>query len=198
MRKFRPLIALFCFCASLFSIAQAQEDTYTEGYISDDLFIYMHAGAGTNYRILGTITAGTQVQVTGKELNDYAEIIDERGRETWVESKYVSNKPGLRHVLAELNSQLAVTGEKETELKSELSTSQESIRELREKNNQLTDQLTQLNNELSSTKLQLKSQDVDIQKEWFFNGAIVLTIGLVLGLLIPFVASRKRKVDTWR
>ena len=197
MKKFGQLLALFCFSFSLFSVAQEQEDNFADGYISDDLFIYMHAGAGTNYRILGTITAGTPIKVTGETLNDYSQIIDEKGRQTWVESKYVSSKPGLRFVVAELNSQLAAGSDSETMLKNDLADKQNTLAALRNKNNELTDQLTQLNNELSTTKLALKSQDTDIQKEWFYNGAIVLVIGLLLGIILPYIASRKRKVDSW-
>ncbi|WP_286262816.1 TIGR04211 family SH3 domain-containing protein [Thalassotalea atypica] len=197
MKKFGQLLALFCFSFSLFSVAQEQESDFADGYISDDLFIYMHAGAGTNYRILGTIIAGTPIKVTGESLNDYSEIIDEKGRKTWVESKYVSLKPGLRFVVAELNSQIVAGSDTETTLKSNLTNAQQSLAELRNKNNELTDQLTQLTNELSTTKLALKSQDIDIQKEWFYNGAIVLVIGLLLGIILPYIASRKRKVDSW-
>jgi SH3 domain protein len=196
MKKFRHLFALFCLSISSFSFSQ--ESSYTDGYISDDLFIYMHAGPGTNYRILGTVIAGTQVQVTGESSNDYSEVIDEKGRKTWVETKYVNDKPGIRFAVAELNSQLTNASSTESTLNTELERTKLVLGEVQEKNNQLTNQLTQLNNELSSTKLQLKSQDVDIQKEWFFNGAIVLAIGLILGLLIPLVSSRKRKADTWR
>lgn len=196
MKKFRHLFALFCLSISSFSFAQ--ESSYTDGYISDDLFIYMHAGPGTNYRILGTVIAGTQVKVTGESSNDYSEVIDEKGRKTWVETKYVNDKPGIRFAVAELNSQLTNASSTESSLNTELERTKVVLSEVQEKNNQLTNQLTQLNNELSSTKLQLKSQDVDIQKEWFFNGAIVLAIGLILGLLIPIVSSRKRKADTWR
>jgi len=198
MGKFRHLIALFCVIFSLFSFAQEQENSYPDGYIADDLFIYMHAGPGTNYRILGTITAGSQIKVTGEQQNDYAQIVDEKNRNTWVEAKYVSEKPGLRFVVAELNTQLANASENESNISSSLSRASDEIRQLKEKNMKLTEQMTQLNNQLSSTKLQLKSQDVDIQKEWFFNGAIVMVIGLFLGLVLPRVFARKKSsMNNW-
>ena len=51
--------------SSLSLSAQAAENNYKQGYISDELFIYMHAGPGTNYRILGTVIAGSDVKITG-------------------------------------------------------------------------------------------------------------------------------------
>lgn len=198
MEKFRHLFALFCFCISSLSFAQDQDSSYTDGYISDDLFIYMHAGPGTNYRILGTVVAGSQIQVTGESGNDYSEIIDEKGRKTWIETKYLNDKPGLRFAVAELNSQLSNASNTESTLSAELERTKASLADIQEKNNQITNQLTQLNNELSSTKLKLKSQDVDIQKEWFFNGAIVMVIGLFLGLVLPRVFARKKSsMSSW-
>ncbi|MCW8833737.1 MAG: hypothetical protein OQK03_10490, partial [Colwellia sp.] len=44
------LIGFFILFATVFSV-QAQENT--QAFISDDLSIFMHAGPGTNYRILG-------------------------------------------------------------------------------------------------------------------------------------------------
>ena len=98
--------------------SQAQETQ--QGYISDDLFIYMHAGPGTNYRILGTINAGAQIQITGKSSNEYSEIVDDKQRISWVESKYVTNQQGLRFIVAELNSKLASGNAYSTQLDGEI------------------------------------------------------------------------------
>jgi SH3 domain protein len=45
----------------------------------------------------------------------------------------------------------------------------------------------------------LKDQDTNIKKEWFFNGAIVLVIGLLLGLILPRLAARRKgSMDNWK
>ena len=50
----------------------AQEDSIEESlqleasssnYIRDDLFVFLHTGAGRNYRILGSVAAGTPITV---------------------------------------------------------------------------------------------------------------------------------------
>ncbi len=198
MWKFKQLIAFLMLSVSFFSNAQEQENNYSDGYISDDLFIYMHAGPGTNYRILGTVNAGTQIKVTGEADNGYAQIIDDKGRQTWIESKYISDKPGLRFVVAELNTQLANASDIEQNSNAQLSRAQETIADLREKNTQLNEHAAKLNNDLSEAQLALKSQDIDIQKEWFFNGAIVLFIGLLLGIVLPRISMKKRSsMDSW-
>ena len=52
--------------------------------------------------------------------------------------------------------------------------------------------------DLTQTKSQLKNQDTDIKKQWFFNGAIVLGIGLLFGLILPRLFSkRKANMENW-
>ena len=61
-------------------------------YIRDDLFIFMHTGPGRNYRILGSIEAGTPITVLARDNDaEFTQITDNEGREGWVESRFVSN-----------------------------------------------------------------------------------------------------------
>ncbi|WDE04235.1 TIGR04211 family SH3 domain-containing protein [Thalassomonas viridans] len=179
----------------------AQEEIASEatpGFISDELIIYMHAGAGNNFRILGSVTAGAEVSLTGQENNNYTQIIDARNRTAWVESKYVSSKPGLRFVIAELNEQLTSAADENSQLKQQLDDSETNITSLNDKNQALQDETAQLQQQLATVQQQLKSQDQDIKKEWFINGAIVLGFGLLLGLIIPkLFGGRSNKMDRW-
>ena len=108
--------ALLIFTSSLLAeeqsdVSTASPEKLTSAYISDDLFIYMLAGSGKNYRILGTIIAGDEIQLTGKIENGYTQIIDSKNRSTWVESQYINDTAGLRFVVAELNGKLAINEE---------------------------------------------------------------------------------------
>ena len=185
-----------------FSFPLLAEDTpsnLASGYISDDLFIYMHSGAGNNYRILGSINSGTEVKVTGNNENDYTEIVDDKNRNVWVESKYVSPKPGLRFVIAELNEKLANTTSNSDNMSEALSQARNTIDNLNNEKAKLNNEISELNKTLITTSSKLKDQDTNIKKEWFFNGAIVLVIGLVLGLIIPRLAGRRKgSMDNWK
>ena len=199
MRKFKQLFAIAFTALSFAASAQQEPSTLTDGYISDELFIYMHSGAGNNYRIVGSINAGTQVKLTGEQRNGYTQIIDDKERTAWVEDKFVSEKPGLRFVVAELNGQLAENSDIESTLKSQLDEQQLRLTDAESKNVELTNQITALESQLSTTQAKLSSQDLDIKKEWFFNGAIVMGIGLILGLLLPRLASRRKSsMDSWK
>ena len=182
----------------LFSSAQAAENNYKQGYISDELFIYMHAGPGTNYRILGTVIAGSEVKITGSQDNGYSEIIDDKNRATWVESKYVTTQAGLRFIVAELNGKIATNSNFASQLDGEVNGLNNQVTLLTNDKKKLTAELKQLTTTLTETRTKIKDQDTNIKKQWFFNGALVLGIGLILGLILPrFFTRRKGAMENW-
>jgi SH3 domain protein len=199
MKIIKALLVGLVLSSSSPLFAEDSPTNLSSGYISDDLFIYMHSGAGNNYRILGSINSGTEVKVTGKNENDYSEIIDDKNRNVWVESKYLSLKPGLRFVIAELNEKLANTSSNTDSMSEELSQSRNTIQNLSSEKAQLNNEISQLNKTLITIRAKLKDQDTNIKKEWFYNGAIVLVIGLLLGLILPRLTSRsKGSMDNWK
>jgi len=192
-------VGFFIIFSTVFSL-QAQEtpSQSQQGYISDDLFIYMHAGPGTNYRILGTINAGAQIEVTGKVENNYSEIIDEKKRVTWVESKYVTDKPGLRFVVAELNGKIASSSDLTSQLDGKINELTNTVEQLNQEKSALQTEFNQVQQQLKQTQTKVRDQDTNIKKQWFFNGAIVLGVGLFLGLILPkFFARRRSSMDSW-
>ncbi len=201
MKNFIKVLGCLIFAVSIPLVTQAEEATNqaASGFIIDDLTIFMHAGPGTNYRILGTITAGTEIKVTGESDKGYSEIIDDKNRTTWVESKYVSDKPGLRFVVAELNDKIASSSDFTSQLDGELNALKAQIANLEEQNSSITKENQQLNKTLNNTQSKLKDQDTNIKKQWFFNGAIVLGFGLILGLILPrFFSRRRSSMDSWQ
>ncbi|GAA0810501.1 TIGR04211 family SH3 domain-containing protein [Colwellia sp. D2M02] len=182
------------------SLAQAEESSApSTGYISDDLSIFMHAGPGTNYKIYGTITAGAQITITGNSAKDYSEIVDEKNRTAWVESKYITTTPGLRFTVEELNNQVNNATSFTQQLDGEVNQLKSTIADLEQQNTLLTKDAEKLNKALADTSSKLKDQDTNIKKQWFFNGAIVLGFGLVLGLILPkFFTRRREGMGSWK
>jgi SH3 domain protein len=198
MNNIKRIIVGLIICISYFSSAHAEESVLPSGYISEDLFVYMHSGAGNNYRILGTINSGEQVQLTGETNNEYTQIITDKERSGWVESKYVSTKPGLRFVIADLNEKLASDQARNETLLNDVEAAKALITELESEKSSLQNSISALNMDLNETKSQLKNQDIDLKKEWFFTGAIVLGFGLLLGLILPrLFAKRKSSMESW-
>lgn len=194
------VIAIFAITlsSSLFLSAQAAGNNYKQGFISDELFIYMHAGPGTNYRILGTIIAGTKIKITGSKDNGYSEIIDDKNRATWVESKYVTRKAGLRFVVAKLNGKIATSSDFTSQLDGEVNELKSKVNLLTNDKKKLSTELKKLTTTLAKTRTKIKDQDTNIKKQWFFNGALVLGVGLILGLVLPRFFNRRRgAMENW-
>lgn len=182
----------------LFSLTiQAQEAETTEAHISDNLFIFMHAGAGTQFRILGSINAGNEIQLTGKKENGYAQIINSKGKLGWIENKYVNTKQTLREVIAQLNMQLTKYSESEQNSVTLLANTKSEVIALNTENKKLESTVTALNEELRLVKSKIKAQDNNELKQWFFNGAIVLCIGLFIGIFLPLLFRKKAKRSSW-
>lgn len=180
---------------------QAQESILSKGtqaYISDNLTIFMHAGPGTNYRILGTINAGAEIKTTGKSEKGYSEIVDDKNRITWVETKYITNEAGLRFVVAELNDKIASSNSYTNQLDGELNELKNSVESLNQDKKQLSTQLAKTQAQLKETQSKIKDQDTKILTQRFYNGAIVLGVGLLLGLILPRLFARRRSsMDSW-
>ena len=183
-------IALTLFSSLTFAQESANESELEKAFISDELFIYMLAGAGTNYRILGSINAGDEISLTGEEANGYTQIIDSKQRAGWIESKFVSENPSLRTVIAQLNSELASYNETEQRLNQDIHSQQTTISDLEQQNKSLQGELKSLTTQFDELKLQVDNQD-------FFYGAMVLGIGLLLGIILPHLTAKKRKTSSW-
>lgn len=191
------VIALTLFSSLTFAQESANESDLEKAFISDELFIYMLAGAGTNYRILGSINAGDEISLTGEEANGYTQIIDSKQRTGWIESKFVSENPSLRTVIAQLNSELASYNETEQRLNQDINSQQTTISDLEQQNKSLQGELKSLTTQFDELKLQVDNQDLELKKQYFFYGAMVLGIGLLLGIILPHLTAKKRKTSSW-
>ena len=80
MLKLR-LIGLTLFALSVSTLAHAEE----KRYVSDELNTWVRSGPGDNYRLLGTLNAGEEVELlqTNNDSN-YAQVRDNTGRTVWI------------------------------------------------------------------------------------------------------------------
>lgn len=85
--RFIPLLTLLTLlCPPL----AAQETRY----ISDDVFIVLHAGPGANYRWLGRLIPGTELVEQRRSTDgNWAEVRTRRGTLGWVQAEYLASEP---------------------------------------------------------------------------------------------------------
>ena len=90
----RKWLAVALFACSCQALALQESDTLeasSSHYIRDDLFIFLHTGPGRNYRILGSVEAGTPITVLDRDADaEFTQVTDDEGRKGWIESKYVT------------------------------------------------------------------------------------------------------------
>jgi len=168
-------------------------------YISDELFIYYHSGPGTQYRILGTIDSGTPVTVLeSNKGSGYVKVRDSRGREGWLEGKYLSSQPAARERIPQLENALSEAETTLAEKQAIIEQQEQQITQLNQSQQQAQQRLNevqQLNDQLST---RLDTREEDLQMRWFIHGGVVLAAGMLVGIVIPFLPRRrKRNQDRW-
>ncbi|WP_299801555.1 TIGR04211 family SH3 domain-containing protein [uncultured Shewanella sp.] len=162
-------------------------------YISDDVYIYLHGGPGTQFRILGSIEAGQEVTSLKETQGDYSKIVDHKGREGWVQSKMLSAKASLRVQLPAIQAELEQT---KSELESALSSGDNNAQELRQVKSELAAAQKALNsasNERDSAKAKLASMQRNERFEMWKQGGFIAAGGLLLGIIIVYLPRPQRK-----
>ena len=185
---------------------QAQEVSETDGtedaatdttsaYISDDLFIYMHSGPGTNYRILGSVTAGSAISILNTdEEAGFTEISDERDRTGWVKSDFISDT-SIRFELGELSEQLNAVQSSTQDQSDTILQLESQLRAAEQENIELSQKLDEQQQKADQLEQQISVQTTDAEKEMFYRGGIVAGSGLLLGILLTLLLRRKKRSD---
>ncbi|MGF1700643.1 SH3 domain-containing protein [Photobacterium makurazakiensis] len=198
----KHLISLLILAFAVVTLPAKAEQTR---YISDNLFTYMHNGPSTQFRIIGSVNAGTKVALlnTNRE-SGFSQIKDNRGRTGWVNSDFISTQVGLKERLPALEKELTEvkasladalqSGDKKTaSLQSSLQVRTEQITELETQNSQLNEQLMSSQAEIRELRAQIDTQKDDLLMKWFTYGGMVAGVGLLLGLILPHLIPRRRK-----
>ncbi len=201
MKHFIRLILLAC---AISAPVHAQQTKY----ISDDLFTYMHSGPGTQYRILGSINAGAKVTQLDSG-SGYTKVKDERGREGWIKTDFISTTPGLKERLPALEQSLSETkaqlataeqdaDQRNASLISSLEVRDQQIEDLESRNQEVSEQLNAAETEMRAMRAKLDTQQNDLLMRWFLRGGMVAGGGLLLGLCLPhMIPRRKKKPNGW-
>ncbi len=174
-------------------------------FISDDLFTYMHTGPGSNYRIIGSVDAGTKITITNtNKASGYSQIRDNKNRTGWVESKYVTTTQGLKARLPVLEAELkkvklALMNEqkiaelKNNDLLESLKQRTTQVTELEQHTSDLNQKLNDAQSEIRTLSARIDTQKDDLLMRYFSYGGLVAGIGLLLGLILPHILPRRKK-----
>jgi SH3 domain protein len=200
----RKQIVLFflCLASSLLSVQSlAQEPNDSEGevrYISDDLFTYLHAGPGRNFRILGTVVAGTRVTLLQEDAEkNFVEIIDDKQRTGWVDAEFISVSSSVRELVPGLQQQVEDTEQTILQQRENNDLLNQQIIDLTSQNTNLKKKLSDAEKENAKNTQTLADYDQTAQMEWFTRGGIVAVISLLLGIILTYLPKKRRRNDNW-
>ena len=191
-------------CLCLTFVLEVQAATH---YVSENLNTFLRRGAGDQFRISGAIQSGEPVTVLSQK-DKYSLIRDSRNREGWILTSELSDSPSskeenpiLKKQIQELTLKLNKLDEDWQQRTAEM---QRRTRQAEQQSSELLEKNSQLNRELEITKN--KNRDLEalldagkreIAIQWFIYGGSVLGLGLILGLIIPFILPKRRRRDGW-
>ena len=165
-------------------------------YVSDDLHTFIHSGPGTKYKIIGSVNTGDRIEVIRKESN-FTLVKDSKGRSGWINSKYVSNKLGLKERLPKIENELTQLKTQLDEYKGNLNSKGSQITNLENTNLKLNKQLEEIQTQNRKLESKLDTKKNDLLMRWFSYGGMVAGGGLLLGLLIPYLIPKRRSKSRW-
>lgn len=176
-------------------------------WVSDELSTYVRSGPTDGYRIIGTLTAGEQVQVL-ETSGDYTRVRDGDGDSVWVLSDELQDSPSARERLPELEAQVTeLTAELETinesweqrvaSMRETLEVREARIQELDTHNATLVRESDELHQHVRALQARLDTQEEDLLLRYFMYGGGVAGAGLVVGLIVPHLPRRRKKRDRW-
>jgi uncharacterized protein YgiM (DUF1202 family) len=144
----------------------------------------LRSGPGTKYRILAATQPGDRLQVL-KRGDGWTQVRTREGKEGWIAGGYLDPKAPPMVRLAELEAEAE-------KLRATLSSTTDEAARLRESNETLTGSDSGQREEIERlTKENYKLRAGTRSAEWL-TGALILSMGMVLGAIGHSVSGRRR------
>lgn len=185
--------------------AMAQSDN--QAWVTDELSTYVRSGPTDNYRIIGTLSAGEQVEIQETSGN-YTRVLNDSGNSVWVLSDELQQTPSAREQLPALEEQVGelsdeLDGINDTweqrvaSMTQTLEVREQRIAELETRNHELDSAAEQSRQQVRALQARLDTQEEDLLMRYFMYGGGVAGAGLLVGLIVPHLPRRRKKRDRW-
>ncbi len=200
MRKHLAILSIILFSNIAFgqTSTEPNDSSGEVRYISDDLYTYLHAGPGRNFRILGSVQAGTKVTQLQFDVDkNFVEVIDDKQRTGWVDATFIVNSQSIRELVPDLQENIKKANEILTQQENNNELLNQQIADLTSQNSQLKRQLSEIQKESADIQQELATKDQSAQMEWFTRGGIVALISIIIGVIIAYLPKKRRRNDQW-
>ena len=219
-----PRTLLFVWLSSMALLAS--DAIAATRYVSDNLTIYMRRGAGTDFKIESSLRSGAKLDLLSEESGwakvklsngkegyvltrqlqlepiardrfQAAEENSAKAQSQAQQAKSAANvlteeRDSLLRERGSLERQNAALSQQLTELQQTASSSVE----IQQQNEALAAQVSDLEVQRDALTLKADALHDKTRKQWFLVGGGVLLLGMILGLLLPHLPSRRR-TDSW-
>lgn len=200
MRKFAVIVALSLCTHATFGFQASNDVTPTAqpSYIKENLIIYMRSGPSDQYRLIGSISAGETINiVTTNDDGSFTQVQDNKGREGWIESKWITNEPPAEVAVAEYQTQISRLTEEKNTLATQLDNAQLTHDRQLANIDTLNEKITQQAQEIAQLSAQVEQQSGEELRAWLTRGGILVAGSIVLGMLLTMLPRGRKRNDGW-
>ena len=184
--------------------AQAADN---DRWISDSLNTYVRSGPTDGHRIVGTLKSGQKVELLTTSGN-YSQVRGENGSTVWISTSDLQDVPGQSERVPQLTQQVAQLTEQLSGIDNTWKTRVQGMQETLDARKKLVDELEArtkaLNTELADTQAELRTtqarlgdENKQVMMRYMVYGGSIAGAGLLVGLILPSLTSRRKKNDGW-
>lgn len=196
-------LSLAIFSSDSHALIQSQEESEQNEpndqdgdfrFVSSNLYTYMRSGPGTQFRLLGSVNAGTRIQVLQvNRAEGYTEIIDNRQRTGWIESKFVTREPSFKMQVDQLQTALDENNTLIEGMKLDTQAAQERAKNAREQANELNRKVTEHLEEIARLNESIEKRERSNNMQWFTRGSILAVIAIIIGYIMGLTGRRRNQ-----
>jgi SH3 domain protein len=178
----------------------AQPDEGRQQYISDDISVTIRDKPSNDAASLGNIKSGAKVAVLESLGSDsFARIRTGDGREGWITARFLSPQPAAKEQMLQMKQQLDQAHTQSQSLQHELDSAQQQLAKARPalemagENDKLRADIAQREQQVSELERQFDGERA--RRDTLATGAALVGGGVILGLLLPWLGTRKRRYN---
>lgn len=186
MLRLLTLVGMMLLSSNLLAEGQSR-------YISDDVFLYLLGGPGTEFRILGSIEAGQPITLLNETQGDYSKIVDHKGREGWVQSNLISSTQSFREQVPALTNEVSQLKTQLAETLNSTDNHSGEVAELKVQLNALQDTLNKTIQERDNLKIAVDRSAQDARFELWREGGLIAAAGLIIGVILVYLPRPQRR-----
>ena len=153
-------------------------------WVKDELVLNLRSGPGNEFRILGVIKTGDEIDVL-ERASEWTQVEVDRFGRGWIPNGYLQTDPPARHLLPQREVETA-------ELREEIERLTSESEELHSANRRLAERDQSRNQKIE--RLVRENLELRVGPRWpeWIAGASILGVGMILGSILQKNSARSK------